>query len=117
MIGCRLQDAIFKPDAAYIRGRLLVIEVRYSEMPYLRESINSFLFPSYAFTNLFNMNKGHTKLQAFQFLVSIIIVFNGCGTKQPILKRDKTADFQNGTKQPIFKTEQNECCYSRYAWK
>ena len=47
------------------------------------------------------------------------------GTKQPIFKtgqnsrfskRDKTADFQNGTKQPIFKTEQNECCYSQYAW-
>ena len=31
----------------------------------------------------------------------------GCGTKQPILKRDKTADFQNGAKQPIFKTQQN----------
>ena len=31
----------------------------------------------------------------------------GCGTKQPILKRDKTADFQNETKQPIFKTGQN----------
>ena len=29
------------------------------------------------------------------------------GTKQPILKRDKTADFQNRTKQPIFKTGQN----------
>ena len=25
-------------------------------------------------------------------------------------KRDKTADFRNGTKQPIFRTEQNECC-------
>ena len=31
----------------------------------------------------------------------------GCGTKQPILKRDKTADFQTETKQPIFKTGQN----------
>ena len=31
----------------------------------------------------------------------------GCGTKQPFLKRDKTADSQNGTKQPIFKTGQN----------
>ena len=31
----------------------------------------------------------------------------GCGTKQPILKPDKTADFQNETKQPIFKTGQN----------
>ena len=31
-------------------------------------------------------------------------------------KRDKTADFQNGIKQPIFKTEQNECCYSQCAW-
>ena len=31
-------------------------------------------------------------------------------------KRDKTADFQHETKQPIFKTEQNECCYSQYAW-
>ena len=30
-------------------------------------------------------------------------------------KRDKPADFQNGTKQPTFKTEQNECCYSQYA--
>ena len=29
------------------------------------------------------------------------------GTKQPISKRDKTADFQNETKQPIFKTGQN----------
>ena len=31
----------------------------------------------------------------------------GCGTKQPFLERDKTADTQNGTKQPIFKTGQN----------
>ena len=35
------------------------------------------------------------------------MVLKGCGTKQPILKRDKTADFQNDTKQPIFKTGQN----------
>ena len=27
-------------------------------------------------------------------------------------KRDLTADFQNGTKQPIFKTEQNECLFA-----
>ena len=31
----------------------------------------------------------------------------GSGTKQPILKQDKTTDFQNRTKQPIFKTGQN----------
>ena len=30
-------------------------------------------------------------------------------------KRRKTADFQNGTKQPIFQTEQNERCYSQCA--
>ena len=29
----------------------------------------------------------------------------GCGTKQPILKRDKIAYFQNETKQPILKSD------------
>ena len=40
-----------------------------------------------------------------------LTISTGSGTKQPILKGDKTADFQNGTKLPIFKTGQN----SRYS--
>ena len=45
----------------------------------------------------------------------------GCGTKQPILKRDETADFQNGTRvllQPICMErdlfeEVHICCLAR----
>ena len=32
---------------------------------------------------------------------------DGCETKPPILEWYKTADFENGTKSPIFKTGQN----------
>ena len=53
-----------------------------------------------------------TDVKRLSIVLSLISQFHsklnfGCGTKQPILKRDKTADFQNETKQPIFKTGQN----------
>ena len=53
----------------------------------------------------------HTACYVLNFVFEekgmVLRIKSGCGTKQPTLKRDKTADFQNGTKQPIFKTGQN----------
>ena len=52
--------------------------------------------------------KEETYTDIYVYIIMCIYIYlRGCGTKQPILKRDKTANFQNGTKQPIFKTGQN----------
>ena len=61
--------------------------------------------------------KDHTKNKSIKAKNDhTMVILLDVGQSSRFAKRDKTADFQNGTKQPIFKTEQNECCYSQYAW-